>query len=125
MERRVKDRTETSVQLTCRAPARPCRAIMHDVSHTGCRLEVPEGNLELGGTALIDLPGAVQVTGRVMWVRGNQAGIRFDRPLRGPAAMALGLPETETVAAEPLGREGTRRRGLVADRLSQLTDPRY
>ena len=120
MERRVKDRIETDVQLTCRAPARPTRAIMHDVSNTGCRMELPEAAVELGGTVLIDLPGSAQVAGCIVWVRGCQAGVRFERALRGAPAVALGLPEEPV---EPV--QATRRRGLVASSLSRVTDNRY
>ena len=74
MERRFDERIETHVQLTCRVPARPCRAIMHDLSRVGCRLEVTGSTVELGATAMIDLPGAAAVAGRVVWIRGNQAG---------------------------------------------------
>jgi hypothetical protein len=98
MERRREERTETNVLLTCRVPARPCRVVMHDLSHTGCRLELPEMNAPLGATALLDLPGATQFPGRVVWIRGNVVGIRFLRPLRGPAAVELGIeaaPEPE------------------------------
>ena len=89
MERRREERTGTNVMLTCRVPARPCRAVMHDLSHTGCRIELPDGNVELGGTALLDLPGAGQVAGRVVWVRGHVAGIEFLRRLSAAASIAL------------------------------------
>ena len=122
MERRVEDRIETNVLLTCRVPARPSRAIMHDLSHEGCRLELPQANAELGGTALLDLPGVAQVAGRVVWVRGTQAGIRFHRRLRGAVAVALGLdePEPEPVyqpepAQEPKGE------GLLRHWIRRLT----
>jgi hypothetical protein len=102
MERRREERNETNVLLTCRVPARPCRAIMHDLSHTGCRIELPDANVELGGTALLDLPGAGSTTGHVVWTRGNIAGIEFHRRLAGAAAVALGLDEPpEPVAPEP------------------------
>jgi hypothetical protein len=101
MERRRNERTETNVLMTCRVPARPCRAVMHDLSHTGCRIELPDSNVALGGTALLDLPAAGQVTGTVVWVRGRVAGIRFLRRLSGPASVALGLDEPPEPAASP------------------------
>ena len=124
MERRLEERTETNVLLTCRVPARPCRAIMHDLSHAGCRLELPDGNVKLGGTALVDLPGAAQVPGRVVWIRGNQAGIQFHRRLTGAAAVALGLdePEPEPVAAEALEpAENSNLRGILRHWIRRLT----
>ena len=125
MERRVEDRTETNVLLMCRVPARPCRAIMHDVSHEGCRLELPDANAELGGTALLDLPGAAQFPGRVVWVRGTQAGIRFHRRLRGTPAIALGLEEPEpkpVFEPEPGPEPGVQ--GLLRHWIRRLTGRR-
>ena len=100
MERRLDERIETNVQLTCRVPARPCRAIMHDVSRVGCRIEVTGAAIELGATALIDMPGS-QVAGRVVWLRGNVAGIEFNRRLSKAVSIALGLeePDPEQVAS--------------------------
>ena len=125
MERRVEDRIETSVLLMCRVPARPSRAIMHDVSHEGCRLELPQANAELGGTALLDLPGAAQFPGSVVWVRGPHVGIRFHRRLRGAVAVALGLeePEPEPVA-EPEPVQGPRTEGLLRHWIRRLTGRR-
>jgi len=102
MERRSEPRLETKVLLTCRVPARPCRATMHDLSHAGCRIEFGEAGVELGGTALVDLPGLPHVAGRIVWVRGNSAGIRFERRLGKTASVALGLdkPEPEPAVAE-------------------------
>jgi len=103
MERRGDERNEASVVLTCRVPARPCRAIILDLSHTGCRLELPDASVELGGTTLLDLPGARRTSGRVVWTSGNVAGIEFDHPLGEEAAIALGLdePESKPVPPEP------------------------
>ena len=90
MERRLAERMETNVQLICRVPARPCRAFMQDLSHTGCRLEIPDALIELGGTAVIDLCGR-PITGQVVWVRGNVAGVKFQRRLPQSVAIAIGV----------------------------------
>jgi hypothetical protein len=75
---------------------------MHDLSHTGCRIEMPDANVELGGTALLDFPGAGRATGHVVWTRGKIAGIEFHHRLGGAAAVTLGLDEPpEPVAPEP------------------------
>ena len=121
MERRREERTGTNVLLTCRVPARPCRAVMHDVSHTCCRIELPEGNVELGGTALIDLPAAGQVAGRVVWVRGRVAGIKFLRRLSTPMAVALGLEEPPEPAPEPEPIVEPNLRGLLRHWMRRLT----
>ena len=101
MERRREERTETNVHLSARMPARPTHAIIHDLSHEGCRIELGHANIEVGGTALLDLPHAPRWPGQVVWVRGNQAGVQFARRLRGAPAVALGLDEPEPEAQEP------------------------
>ena len=123
MERRQEERIETNVLLTCRVPARPVRATMHDLSHTGCRLELPDAHVELGATALVDLPGAGRVAGRVVWVRGRQCGIEFERAVRGAAAVAVGLdePEPEPAEAAPTEPDGPSLPGLLRPWIRRLT----
>ena len=122
MERRREERIETDVHLTCRVPARPCRATMHDLSHTGCRLEFREASIELGGTALIDLPGAGQVAGRIVWIRGNRAGIQFLRRLGKTAAIALGLEQPEPEPQpDPDADNGSNFGGLLRHWIRRLT----
>jgi hypothetical protein len=91
VERRAAERIPVSLNLTCRIPASPCRAIIHDISHRGCKVEVPGGPVELGGTALMELPTAARIMGRVVWVKGRTAGIRFERSLDKATAIAVGL----------------------------------
>src|SRR5690242_16666437 len=98
MERRVAERIETTVKLKCRAPAMPFTAVMLDLSRNGCRLQVPHSQVERGATALLDLPGAPQFPGRVMWSAGNLVGVRFQRRMSDAVAVTLGLmqpPEPE------------------------------
>ena len=122
MERRRDERIETQIHLTCRVPASPCRAFMHDLSHTGCRIEFQDARIELGGTALIDLPGAAQVEGRIVWIRGFTAGIRFHRRLGKAASVALGLDEAEPEpVAEPEAGGETNLGGLLRHWIRRLT----
>ena len=120
MERRLDERIETDVHLTCRVPARPCRAMMHDLSHTGCRLEFRDASVELGATALIDLPGA-QVAGRIVWIRDAVAGIQFDRRLGKGVSIALGLDEPEPVVEEETPTE-SKVGGLLRHWMRRLSD---
>ena len=120
MERRLDERIETDVHLTCRVPARPCRAMMHDLSHTGCRLEFRDASVELGATALIDLPGA-QVAGRIVWIRGAVAGIQFDRRLGKAVSVALGLEDPEPVVEEETPSE-SKVGGLLRHWMRRLSD---
>ena len=88
---------------------------MQDVSHYGCRLDVPEGNVELGGTVLIDLPDAPMFPGQVVWLKGNTAGVRFLRRLDGRSAVALGLDEPEPeVVQEEVDQPRSKAEGLLS-----------
>lgn len=102
MERRARPRNEANVKLSCRVPARPRSAELQDVSREGCRLRLNGSHAEFGATALIDLPSAPEFPGRVVWINGNIAGIRFDRPIKTATAVALGLedPAEETATTE-------------------------
>jgi len=97
VERRTTERMPIDVTLTCRMPARPQRAVVRDVSRHGCKIEVPGAPMELGGTALLELPGMTNVAGQIVWTRGKTAGIRFERALGSSAAVALGLEQAKPV----------------------------
>ena len=113
MERRRDDRKETNLHVTCRVPARPRRAFMHDLSHTGCRLEFGERDVEKGGTVLVEPPGVPQIPGQVVWTDGYQAGVKFDQWLASSASVALGLDQPEPEAETKDMAEDERRYGLL------------
>lgn len=83
-------------------PAFPRTVTIHDVSESGCRLEMRGAQIEVGGTTLFEVPGAQSIAGRIVWTHGNVAGVQFDQPLSRAAAIAMGLiePEPEPVAVE-------------------------
>jgi hypothetical protein len=109
-----------SLSLTCRIPASPCRGTVHDISRHGCKLEVIGKPIELGGTAVIDLPGAANVEGQIVWIRGKTAGIRFQRSLAKAAAIAVGLEQAEPEALhEPVGE--LNRDGLLSHWFRRLS----
>jgi hypothetical protein len=81
------------MNVTCRMPASPRPAIVRDISYSGCKLEVPGAAVELGGTALLEVPGTKSVSGRVVWAAGKMGGVQFERPLGTPAAIVFGLEE--------------------------------
>lgn len=121
MERRLRERIETNVHLTCRVPARPCRTTVQDLSANGCRLELPDANIELGGTVLLDLPGEARFPGRVVWIRGNLAGIQFFRQLTGPAAVVLGIEAPAPEPEEPEPVEDPNLKGFLRHWMRRLT----
>ena len=113
MERRRDERKGANKHLMCRVPARPRAAFMHDLSHTGCRLEFREQDLEPGGTVLLEPAGVRQtIAGQVVWRSGYEVGVQFDRWLGNSASVALGLeepelePEPEVVEEKDRGLSG-------------------
>jgi hypothetical protein len=95
MERRVAERIEIAVHLICRIPARPYPATVLDASRDGCRVDFRDAPVEVGGTAVLEIPGAPRVDGQIVWARGSLAGIRFNQRLAGVASAALGLEPPE------------------------------
>jgi hypothetical protein len=100
-ERRLAQRATIEVKLTCRMPARPQPATLRDISYHGCRIDVPGAPIEVGGTALLEVPGLAKVAGQVVWVHGRTAGVRFERTLGSSAAVAFGLEQAKPAEAVP------------------------
>jgi hypothetical protein len=65
------------------------QARVHDASRDGLRIEIRGSLIEVGSTAVVELPKMSGMTGQVVWSRGSQVGIRLSRPLTSAAAIAL------------------------------------
>lgn len=100
LERRISDRFETDVVLTCRVPASPVPARIVDLSHSGCRVRLHDLHLELGGSITLELANGDRVAGEIVWSHGSNAGVRFHRRLRGSAAVFLGIEQPAPVEPE-------------------------
>jgi hypothetical protein len=111
MERRRDERVQTCVNAACRIPARPMGAKVHDASRGGLRIEVNGTRIEVGSTAIVELPALAPVSGQVVWSHGTQAGIRLSRPLVGAAAVALGVDMPAPVEPEPIAANEDRNAG--------------
>ncbi|MGX7925168.1 PilZ domain-containing protein [Tsuneonella sp. HG094] len=103
MERRSNDRTRTQIATICRVPATPEKAVIRDLSTTGCRLAfkhwVP---VQVGTTCHIDLGSGRVVTGRVLRVDTLSCGVAFDSALDDETAADIGLnDQTATVTTQP------------------------
>lgn len=121
MERRAAERVEVTLNMTCRMPAFPRRVTIHDVSESGCKLELRGAPIETGGTTLLEVPGCgTSIAGRIVWNQGSVAGVEFERPLSRAAAIAFGLvqPEAEPVVVEVVPERAT---GLLRHWFRQLT----
>ena len=108
MERRVAPRKQIELNLTCRTPAIRRPGTIHDISDGGCRLEQHGARMELGGTALLEVPGLGRLSGHIVWNHGSIAGIQFERPLSRKEAAALGLvgPDEEASTASDADQDG-------------------
>lgn len=98
-ERRRDERVASDAPVLCRAPATPRRVRLIDVSPSGCRIRPLDGAaLPYGSTVLLDFARGRRISGQVVWVDAQSAGIRFDRRLSRDQAVAVGL-EDDTVVA--------------------------
>jgi hypothetical protein len=93
MEPRNHDRKDTRVALEARANGRTFAAQLHDVSPTGCQIDCARSDLSRRDRIVFRFAEEVNVAGKIVWRRGDTAGIRFLAPL--PEAIARHLrPET-------------------------------
>jgi hypothetical protein len=49
----------------------------------------------------MELPTSDRITGRVVWVKGRTAGIRFERLLDKRTAIAVGLEQADPIEPAP------------------------
>ncbi|MEZ5680540.1 MAG: PilZ domain-containing protein [Erythrobacter sp.] len=92
MDLRATDRKSSNLVLDCIILGRPERAILCDVSSTGCRIELFDGNTpQRGSTIVFEVRDPVYFAGEVVWVRGLEAGVRFTRTLSNEVRDALEL----------------------------------
>ena len=91
MQTRTTNRQGTDIVLNCRAPVQRVQAILCDVSETGCRVELFEGHVHKGSTIFFEIDERNELAGQVVWVRGNEAGIKFMHRLSGRIRAVLDL----------------------------------
>lgn len=73
-------------------------AEISDISNEGCCLLMQGLHFRVGARLTIRPEGFEGLPGVVRWVRGDLAGVEFDRPLYGPIVdyMASSFPVSET-----------------------------
>lgn len=92
MDLRAGDRKSSNIVLDCLILGRIERAILCDVSKSGCRIELFDGVLpQRGSTIIFEIREPLYFAGEVVWVRGNEAGVRFTKPLSAEVSAALEL----------------------------------
>lgn len=84
--------------------------ILSNLSADGCGLTAADGLLRPGQQVVIRLQSIEGLPGKVCWVRGKRAGVKFDRPLYGPVVEHLVKVQlTAAAPAKPPSNSGTRR----------------
>lgn len=91
MQTRTTNRQGSNIVLNCRVPVEPAQAILCDVSETGCRIELFEGHVNKGSTVFFEVDEKNEFAGQIVWVRGNEAGVRFMHTLNPVVRTALEL----------------------------------
>ena len=92
MDLRANDRKKSNLVIDCVVLGREERAILCDVSPSGCRIELFDGSIpQRGSTIIFEVADPVYFAGEVVWVRGNEAGVRFTRELSDQVRDALEL----------------------------------
>lgn len=91
MQERSSVRRSTNLVLPCRVPAKLEKAILSDISLTGCRIELFDGTPQKGSTIIFEVSESDHLAGEIVWVRGSEAGVRFSHKLSAPVRSALDL----------------------------------
>ena len=63
--------------------------ILSDLSTEGCAVNLAASLLRVGQQVAIRMSSLESLPGRVRWVKGRRAGVKFDRPLYGPVVEHL------------------------------------
>lgn len=88
------------ITATCRTSlGRVADVILSNLSTDGCGLSIGEDMVRPGQVVSVKLPSLEPLHGVVCWVKGKQAGVKFERPLYGPVLehlvkVQLGTPPT-------------------------------
>lgn len=91
MQTRTTNRQGSNIVLRCRVPVERVQVILCDISETGCRIELFDGHVSKGSTIFFEIDARNELAGQVVWVRGNEAGVRFMHKLSGVVRAALEL----------------------------------
>ncbi|MCB2049005.1 MAG: PilZ domain-containing protein [Novosphingobium sp.] len=102
---RVGARIELHVAVALDLPHKRIECTFEDVSRSGVRVNVSPP--PKAGSAAILRFGSIEAMGVVVWVRGNQCAIQFDRELSTDAMMQL-----QEVASDPESWERARASGF-------------
>jgi hypothetical protein len=89
-QRRQSHRYLSMLAATCRtAMGRKLDLVLSNISTDGCAVTTKTDALKPGQLVVVRTSTLEGLPGMVCWVRGNMAGVRFERPLYGPVVEHL------------------------------------
>ena len=91
MQTRAINRKTSNIVLGCRTPVARAQALLCDISETGCRIELFDGHVQRGSTIIFEIDARNELAGQIVWVQGNEAGVRFSHKLSHAIRTALEL----------------------------------
>ena len=104
-------RSNLLMQSTLEVSGRALGVTLRDLSSDGARVQADQ--LPVEGTELLFRKGDLAVAGRIVWVRGRQAGIQFERKLD-PGVVLNHVPAPRARAQPDFRRPGLGSRDLTA-----------
>ncbi len=81
-ERRTSLRVRTEETVDIVADGRHIPSVMHDISETGARIDLPEG-LDVGASVTLEEPKGLRTNAKIVRVMDGYAGLKFDAPVKG------------------------------------------
>ncbi len=106
MNRRENRRLDSDRMVECRTDGRTFKAVLYNVSTTGCMIEMSFCQVAEGDRLFIKADGNIRMGGMIVWLDGKNAGIRFDEKLHEAVVRFLGYDPASNVLMLPTDRFG-------------------
>jgi len=106
MKRRECERLDSDRSVDCRMDGKHFRAVLYNVSVTGCMIEMDYNHVGQGDRLYLRADGNIRMGGLVVWQNGKNAGVRFDDPLHEAVVRFLGYDPVKGAMMLPTDRFG-------------------
>ncbi|RVQ69619.1 PilZ domain-containing protein [Croceicoccus ponticola] len=106
MTRRDNERLDSDRLVDCRMDGRSFKAVLYNVSVTGCMIEMEFNQVGEGDRLFLKAEGNIRLSGLVVWQNERNAGVRFDDPLHEAVVRFLGYDPVRSALEPPTDRFG-------------------
>lgn len=103
---RAFNRFETDEMIDCAVSGKRGKVGLYNLSCGGCMIESGSKLLKQGATVGLVLRDRIEVSGRVVWRIGKNAGIKFDQALHPKVVEQIGYNDEEFDRHDPRDRFG-------------------